>query len=228
MIAIIPARGGSKRIPRKNIRDFHGQPILAHTISELHETKLFKNIFVTTEDEEVASIAIAAGAEVVVRDPELADDYTTTVDVIAATILQIESTKDISSDVYCCVYPITPRLPRHFLAEALNQLMNEKLDYVFSAKQYGSSPFRSLVLGADGRSEMQYPEFLNTRTQDLPKLFHDAALFYMGRRDSWVGKKAVLYGNSKFIEVGKYDSVDVDDEEDWQYMSNLHKLREMK
>lgn len=179
----------------------------------------------TTEDEEIRAIAIAAGAEVVVRDPLLADDYTTTVDVIAATILQIESTNSVSSDFYCCVYPITPQLPRQFLVEAFSLLTNEQLDYVFTAKQYGSSPFRSLVRDADGKSKMQYPEFLNTRTQDLPKLFHDAALFYMGRKQSWTEKKPVLFGNTKFIEVGKYDSVDVDDEEDWQYLMSIYSTR---
>ena len=126
---------------------------------------------------------------------------------------------------FCSVYPITPSLPRHYLVQAHNLLKSEKLDYVFSAKQYLSSPARSLVVGADGKSEMQYPQFLNSRTQDLPKSFHDAALFYFGRRESWLGKKPVLFGNTKFIEVGKYDSVDVDDENDWQFMVDLHRLR---
>ncbi len=228
MIVIIPARGGSKRIPRKNIRDFNGQPILAQTIFQIQETELFERIFVSTEDNEIASVAKSAGAEVVMRHPELADDFTTTVDVIAATILQLESTLGVESEIYCCVYPITPRLPRHYLVQGLNLLKSENLDYVFSAKQYASSPGRSLVVGADGKSEMQYPEFLNTRTQDLPKSFHDAALFYLGRRESWLEKKPVLFGNTKFIEVGKYDSVDVDDEIDWQFMIDLHRLRNSK
>lgn len=225
MIAIIPARGGSKRIPRKNIRDFHGQPILARTISEIKKTGLFEKIVVSTEDLEIASIANQSGAEVIFRNLELAGDFSTTVDVIADAIVKIEKDFGISKDIYCCVYPITPNLPRHYLEEAVGLLKSQKLDYVFSAKQFTTSPARSLIVGVDGKSEMQYPEFLNTRTQDLPKSFQDAAMFYLGYRDSWIGKKPVLYGNSKFIQVGKYETIDVDEPEDWDFLEEVYAIR---
>jgi N-acylneuraminate cytidylyltransferase len=101
-------------------------------------------------------------------------------------------------------------------------LEQERLDYVFTAKHFQSSPMRSLKVNSEGKSEMHFPENIDKRTQDLPELFHDAALFYLGMAQTWVEKKPILHGNSKFIEVGKYDTFDVDDEEDWEMIVNLY------
>ncbi len=217
MIAIIPARGGSKRIPRKNIRPFFGVPILTHTINEISKTEMFSQIVVSTEDAEISQIAQDAGATVLNRDPRLADDFTTTVDVIAASVIQLQKSDSIEEEV-CCVYPITPQFDKKYLESALQILRREKLDYVFTAKRFNSSPARALKIGVNGISEMCFPEYQNARTQDLPQLFHDAALFYLGTCEAWLGKKPILSGNSRFIEVGKYETHDVDDEEDWEMM----------
>lgn len=222
MIAIIPARGGSKRIPRKNIRPFFGVPILAHTINEISKTEMFSQIVVSTEDAEISRIARDAGATVLIREPKLADDFTTTVDVIAASVVQLQESNPIEEEV-CCVYPITPQFGKKYLENALQILREEKLDYVFTAKQFNSSPARALKIGVNGKSEMYFPEYLTTRTQDLPPLFHDAALFYLGTYQAWLDKKPILDGNSKFIEVEKYETVDVDDPEDWEFLEILYK-----
>jgi pseudaminic acid cytidylyltransferase len=221
VIAIIPARGGSKRIPRKNVRSFFGVPILTHTISEIKNTELFSRIIVSTDDQEISEIAKSAGAEVMIRKPELADDFATTVDVVAASILELQGNGILEEEV-CCIYPVTPKLNKEYLKKAFLMLHSEKLDYVFTAKRFESSPWRALKINEEGKSEMHYPENLNTRTQDLPELYHDAALFYMGTARAWSQEKSILNGNSKFIEVGKYESLDVDNEEDWDMMINIY------
>lgn len=225
MIAIIPARGGSKRIPRKNIRPFLGVPVICHTINEIRSTELFSRIIVSTEDSEIAQIAQNAGAEIIVRSQSLADDFTTTIDVIADAILQLKKTVDLDNDIVGCIYPVTPMINAQYLVDA-NQLLTEgNLDYVFTAKEFESSPARSLRIGDDGKTEMYYPENMNLRTQDLPKYYHDAALFYIGRARAWVAKKPILTGDSKFITVGKHETVDVDDIEDWEFLELLYSTK---
>jgi pseudaminic acid cytidylyltransferase len=227
MIAIIPARGGSKRIPRKNIKSFFGTPILAHTINEIQNTELFSTIVVTTEDEEISQIASGAGAKVLHRDINLADDYTGTIDVIASAVKQLGNLSNLQKEIVCCIYPITPILNKEHVSKGQEILERERLDYVFTAKRFQSTPMRSLKLNSKGKSEMYFPENLEKRTQDLPDLYHDAALFYLGPAQSWIEKKPILHGNSKFIEVGKYETFDVDDEEDWKMMVNLYSSRKL-
>ena len=222
MIAIIPARGGSKRIPRKNIKSFFGVPILVHAINEIRKTELFSMIVVSTEDEEISQIASSAGAQIIMRDPKLADDFTNTVDVIASAVGQLGLHSNLEKEIVCCVYPVTPELNKKHVSKGLQMLVSERLDYVFTAKPFQSSPMRALKISSEGKSEMNFPENIDKRTQDLPHLYHDAALFYMGMAQTWADKKPILNGNSKFIEVGKYETFDVDDEEDWEMMVNLH------
>jgi pseudaminic acid cytidylyltransferase len=225
MIVVIPARGKSKRIPRKNIRNFFGVPILSHTIFELQKTKLFSKIIVSTEDEEIAKIAVNAGARVLMREVALADDFTSTVDVIASVLSQLESSINLEKEVVCCVYPVTPELSKEYILQALKILENGELDYVFTAKRYQSSPARSFERQLDGKPKMYFSENLNSRTQDLPEFFHDAALFYLGRAKAWAERKPILNGNSEFIEIGKYEAIDVDDEQDWQMMVDLYQIK---
>jgi N-acylneuraminate cytidylyltransferase len=225
MIAVIPARAGSKRIPQKNIRSFFGVPILAHTIEEIHKSNLFNLIVVSTEDEEISKIASGAGAKVLPRDPKLADDFTTTVEVIASVTAQLGNLMNIEKEIICCIYPVTPKLNKEYLLSALRILELENLDYVFTAKRFHSSPARALIRGDDGRSKMQNLENQDVRTQDLPDFFHDAALFYMGTAQAWIERKPILHGNSKFLEIGKYETQDVDDEQDWEMMVGLYALQ---
>jgi pseudaminic acid cytidylyltransferase len=225
MIAIIPARGGSKRIPRKNVRDFLGIPIIEHTINQIRATDLFSRIIVSTEDNEIAEIAESAGAEVLFRDVKLADDYTTTVEVIGSCVFQLRDSIDVESEIINCIYPITPMISNEYISPASKLLKSENLDYVFTAKKFESSPARSFKRGINGNAEMYFPEYETIRTQDLPVYYHDAALFYLGRAQAWVERKPILFGNSKFIEIGRYETLDVDDTEDWEFLENLYKIR---
>ena len=218
MIVIVPARGGSKRIPRKNIKPFFGVPILAHTITEIRNTELFSMILVSTEDEEISKVALNAGATVLLRPLALADDFTSMVDVIASVLAQLGDEVNLEKEIVCCIYPVTPEIKKEYISEALQILIRDELDYVFTAKPFQSSPARSFQRGSDGKSKMNSPENLNSRTQDLPELFHDAALFYLGKAKAWADKKPILDGNSKFIQLGKYETYDVDDEQDWEMM----------
>lgn len=223
MIAILPARGGSKRIPGKNIKHFLGRPALSVTLRKVMSSGLFTRIVVSTDDPQIAQIALGEGAEVLMRPDELSDDYATTVDVISYSITQLNDSINLESDIVACIYPVTPLLNTDYVASAARILEQENLDYVFSAKEFQSSPARSLTLDPDGKSRMAYPENLNTRTQDLPTYYCDAAMFYLGKANSWLEKRPVLNGNSKFVKVGKYETVDVDDPEDWEILEILYK-----
>lgn len=225
MIAIIPARGGSKRIHRKNIKSFLGTPIILRTIKKLEESSLFSRLIVSTDDDEIANIAERAGAEVLVRNSILANDHATTQEVITNSLLQIREEINFENDLICCVYPVTPFLDTHYVENARKILIKDDLDYVFTAKLFEASPSRALKLSIENMSEMVFPENLSTRTQDLPAQYHDAAMFYLGRAKAWLKGTPVLHGKSKFIVIGKYESVDVDDEDDWNYAEELFRIR---
>ena len=134
MIAVIPARGGSKRILRKNIKPFLGIPIILRTINQLAESQLFSRLIVSTEDLEIANISKKAGAEILIRDPRLADDFATTQEVIKNSILQIGNTIEIESELVCCIYPVTPLLNTKYISKARELLIVDELDFVFTAK----------------------------------------------------------------------------------------------
>jgi N-acylneuraminate cytidylyltransferase len=225
LIAIIPARGGSKRIPRKNVKDFFGVPIISHTIKALFESEFFSRVIVSTDDAEISEISLGAGAEIQTRKSELADDYSTTIDVMASVVAELSNSNGVNNDIFTCIYPITPVFYPHYFAEALRVLKSTEFDYVFTAKEFQSSPARSFARGADGNCEMYFPEHVSSRTQDLPSYYHDAALFYLGRAQAWIEKKPILNGNSSFVEIGKYENLDVDDLEDWNMMLSLYQNR---
>jgi pseudaminic acid cytidylyltransferase len=227
-IAIIPARGGSKRIPRKNIKDFFGVPILTHTIAQLRETDVFDRIIVSTEDAEIARIASEANAEVMLRSSNLAGDYTTTVEVMSAVVRQIDQEVTLQDKIICCIYPVNPGINKKYLEKGFQMLRHKSLDYVFTAKKFEASPSRSLVLDINGRSKMVFPENLDTRSQDLPDYYHDAAMFYIGTSQAWRAKRPILDGNSSFIQIGKYETIDIDDTEDWSMMEDLYGIRKQK
>jgi pseudaminic acid cytidylyltransferase len=226
MIAIIPARGGSKRIPRKNIKKFNGVPILGMTIETLVNSKAFDEIVVSTEDSEIAQIAIEYGAKVLHRPKSLADDFTTTSEVMQDIAMNIKE-NPIAEELLCCIYPINPFLNISYISEAEAMLRRENLDFVFSAKQYEAPIQRALIRNQEGYSSFMFNESMNSRSQDLQESFHDGAMFYLGRLRSWVDCQSPLSGNSKFIALGKYETVDIDDEEDWIFAEEIFKIRNL-
>ena len=225
MIAIIPARGGSKRIPKKNIKEFLGIPIMQHTIQLIDAMGKFDRIVVTTDDPEIAHIANKSGAEILIRNADLADDFTTTVDVMSDAVEKLGFAETEVSELICCIYPVNPNLNPERIAQAVKLMDSEKLDYVFTAKKFESSPGRALKIGMNGFSEMFFPANLNKRSQDLPDYYQDAAMFYLGKSKAWYQKRPVLYGKSKFLILDKYETMDIDDEDDWIMMERIYSAK---
>ena len=219
-IAIIPARGGSKRIPRKNIRDFCGRPIIGWPIATALASGLFDHVLVSTDDAEIADVARQAGAEVpFTRPDELADDHSATSDVIVhALSWAIEAGWPV--EAACCIYPTAAFVSAELLAEARRQLSRE-CDYAFAAVRYGHPPQRGFLRAADGSPQLLQPEHQAARTQDLPPVFHDAGQFYWGTREAWMERRPFFGPRTRFVEVPPWRGYDIDRSEDWTMAERL-------
>ena len=221
-IAIIPARGGSKRIPKKNLRSFCGQPMLAYAIKAAQASGCFEHIVVSTDDIEIAETARQLGAEVpFMRNPSLADDHTGTTAVTVDAIKQLESL-GFSSDAYCCIYATTPLLQGIDLATAFHKLQSQHAEYVFSAASYGFPIQRALKLINGGFAVPFQPENMSKRSQDLEPAYQDAGQFYWGTRDAWLNGKGVFSGTGIAHVLPRYRVVDIDTEEDWHMAELLY------
>lgn len=220
-IAIIPARGGSKRILRKNLKEMNGIPVIAYPIELALKSGLFEKVIVTTDDTEIAELSIALGAEVpFLRSAELSDDFAVTIDVICDAI-EFEKKEHRSYEFACCIYPVTPLLNIHRILQAYEILRTNQWDYVFPAIQYGTPIERGFQKSSNGQIVFNSPEFLNTRTQDINPSFHDSGQFYFGTSEAWLAKRSILGGNSTFIELSKNETFDIDDEEDWNLVESI-------
>jgi len=214
-IAIIPARGGSKRIPRKNIKEFCGKPMIAYAISAAKESGLFKHIVVSTDDEEISQIANAWGAETpFVRPAELANDYAATVPVIAHAI-EACRTLGWQFDKVCCIYPGVPFIQSDDLRGALERMNNSKVDYCFPVTEFPSAIQRALKLSSNGKMQPFYPDFEFTRTQDLEPAYYDAGQFYWGTTEAWLTNQKV-HSNGLGYTIPNWRVVDIDTPEDWK------------
>ena len=221
-VAIIPARGGSKRIPRKNIRMLAGRPAIAHTIELALSSGIFERVIVTTEDPQVAAIAVEYGAEVpFIRSAELSNDFATTIDVISDAAHRLELR---NSDFLCCIYPITPLLSVERLLQANELLKSGKWDYVFPASEYTMPIERAFRKDTSGKVSFLVPDYLSVRTQDIEKTFYDPGQFYFGKVQAWKSKKPILSGNSTFIELLRHEVIDIDEEEDWEFVDQIMEL----
>lgn len=225
-IAILPARGGSKRIPRKNIRPFLGVPLIARTIQTLIEVSIFDQIIVSTDDQEIADIAIKSGAEVpFLRPAHISDDYATTRQVIVHAIEELEKRGD-QLDLICCVYPAAVLVTPKAYLEALELLNSEHVDYVFTACSFPHPIQRALRMTEDGFSEMFWPEFAQARSQDLEQAFHDAGQFYFGKRQAWIAKDGKTFSRrSKMLILPSHSVQDIDTIEDWERAEQIFKLK---
>lgn len=224
-IAIIPARGGSKRISRKNVRNLGGKPAIAYPIELAIRSKIFERVIVSTDDPEIADISRKFGAEVpFIRSPELSDDFAITIDVISDAVMQLRES-GLVFEYVCCLYPVTPLLKQHRVLESLAILQQGDWDYVFPAIEFSSPIERGFKKSKSGLIEFRFPEFANSRTQDIPRTFHDSGQFYFGKAEAWLSKKPVLNGNSTFIELDKNETLDIDDLEDWALVEHLVNLK---
>ncbi len=216
-IAIIPARGGSKRVPRKNIKAFHGRPMIAHSIQAALESGLFARIVVSTDDAEIAEVARSWGAEVpFLRPAELADDHAGTVEVIQhAVAALLEQGEDFA--YACCLYATAPFVTPADLARGLEILEGHPdKAYAFTVTDYASPVQRALRLRPDGGVESLYPEFYETRSQDLEPAFHDAGQFYWGRTEAWAQGAPLHAPHSLPIRLPRHRVQDIDTPEDWR------------
>lgn len=215
-VAVIPARGGSKRIPRKNIRPFLGMPLLERTIGVVRAAGIFDRIVVSTDDAEIAEVAAAAGADTPFRRPsELADDMTPTIPVIRHAVGAIEQ-RGARAEFICCVYPAAVLAQPSDIREGLRMLRESAWDYVFTATSFPFPIQRALRKRADGGCEMFSPAHQESRSQDLEPAFHDAGQFYWGRRNAWMEGRPLFTARSRMLLVPRYRVQDIDTLEDWE------------
>lgn len=215
-LAIIPARGGSKRIPRKNIRPFAGIPMLARTIAILQSAAIFDRIVVSTDDDEIADIAGKAGAEVPFRrPPELSNDMAGTVPVIQHAIRTLADGAGPTAEHVCCVYPAAVLALPEDLRESHGMLVASDANFVFTAAAFGHPIQRALKRNADGSCDMFWPQYRETRSQDLEPAYHDAGQFYWGLRDAWLESRPIFSGNTRMLVLPSYRVQDIDTPEDW-------------
>ncbi|MCP3924030.1 MAG: pseudaminic acid cytidylyltransferase [Desulfobacterales bacterium] len=223
-IAIIPARGGSKRIPRKNIRDFCGKPIIAYSIESAIKSELFDRVIVSTDDEEISDVARQYGADVpFLRPDRYSDDFATTADVMAHAVSWLQE-KQYELNGVCCIYATVPFLKPEEIAYALTLFKNNKWNFVFSATDFSYPIQRSFKKIDTGSVDMLFPEHFNTRSQDLDKTYHDIGYFYWGTPEAWKEKKRVFSSQSTFVHIPPYRAVDIDNEEDWIRAELLFKV----
>jgi len=214
-LAIIPARGGSKRIPRKNIKSFCGKPMIAWSIEVAQASGCFDRIIVSTDDEEIAKIARQWGAEVpFMRPAELADDHATTRPVVNHAIR--EATRLYGApEAVCCLYPTAPFVTVEDLRRGLHMLQEEKVDFVFTAATFAYPIQRAFRRTATGGLERIQPEHRNTRSQDLEEAFHDAGQFYWGLSQSFLDERDTVSEQSRALMLPRFRVHDIDTEEDW-------------
>lgn len=215
-LAVIPARGGSKRIPRKNIRAFCGRPMIAWSIEAALQSGCFQQVIVSTDDDEIAYIARAWGAGVPFKRPaSLADDHTATLPVIAHAIEWYHHHGHVPTDI-CCVYATAPFVQAADLRTGLSLLERDGCDYVFTVTSYPFPVQRAIRITRDGRVEMFNPEHFNTRSQDLEEAYHDAGQFYWGRSEAWLKKIPIFSSVATPLVLPRYRVQDIDTLEDWE------------
>jgi len=214
-IAVIPARGGSKRIPRKNIKTFCGKPIIAWTIEAAMVSGCFDAVVVSTDDDEIADVARQYGADVPFKRPDnLADDHTTTIPVIKHAVQWYEENVKLV-DFVCCLYATAPFLDAKDIQRGLSLLQESGADYAFSVTSYAFPIQRALRISDTGRVNMFQPEHFTTRSQDLTEAWHDAGQFYWGTSRAWMAEKPLFSEQSTAVPLPRHRVQDIDTPEDW-------------
>ncbi len=214
-LAVIPARGGSKRIPRKNIRPFAGKPIIAHSILAARESKLFDRVIVSTDDGEIADVARLWGAEIpFIRPAGLADDHTGTNAVVKHAI-QWFADRTETFHYVCCIYPTAPFVDARHLSEGLTKLETSAKSFAFSVTSFEYPIQRALRLNSDGTVDAMFPEQRQTRSQDLEHAYHDAGQFYWGSAEAFLNDAVVFSPSSVAVILPRYVVQDIDTPEDW-------------
>lgn len=214
-IAIITARGGSKRIPKKNIREFCGKPILAYSIEAALQAGVFDTVMVSTDSEEIARIALEYGAEVpFYRSEKTSSDYATTNDVLLEVLAEYEK-RGQTFDLTCCIYPTAPFVTGRKLRDALERLCASDADTILGVVPFSFPPQRAMVT-EQGRLVFEYPQYLDTRSQDLVPHYHDAGQFSIMKTGPYLVNKKVLLGKILPMVLDEMEVQDIDNETDWE------------
>ena len=223
-VAIIPARGGSKRIPRKNIKHFCGKPMIAWSIEAAQRAGCFDRVVVSTDDEEIASLSRRSGASVpFIRPPELSDDYATTVEVVQHGVNYLIE-RGVNIEQACCIYATAPFVQPSDLRRGLSVMDDSGCDYAFAATTFPFPVQRALKVSKQGEVSMFQPKHILTRSQDLEEAYHDAGQFYWGRVEAWKSGKPLFGANSRLIMLERHRVQDIDTAEDWNRAELLFKV----
>lgn len=222
-IAIITARGGSKRIPKKNIRDFCGKPIIAYGIEAALESSLFDEVMVSTDSEEIAEIAKKYGAKVpFMRSAKTSNDYATTADVLLE-VLECYKNNGKEFDTMVCIYPTAPFITSEKLCKAVDILEGSDVVEVLPVVRFSYPPQRGYIEN-DGTLEMKCPEYLNSRSQDLEPIYHDVGQFYCYNTKKYLECNGKITSGIAPIVVSELEVQDIDNEEDWKIAELKYKL----
>lgn len=220
-IAIIPARGGSKRIPRKNIKPFAGKPMIGFAIEAALRSGLFEHVVVTTDDAEITDIARSLGAQTpFTRPAELSDDHTPTVPVIAHAIGACEAA-GMTVELACCIYPCVPFIQIDDLRAAFALRNATDADYCFPITEFPSAIQRALRRDGAGHMSPFHPEYQLTRTQDLEPAFFDVGQFYWGKRDAWLNNPRI-HASGVGLPIPAWRAIDIDTPDDWARAEAIH------
>ncbi len=216
-LAVIPARGGSKRIPRKNIKPFCGQPMIAWSIQAAIDSECFDRIIVSTDDLEVAEVARSFGAEVpFMRPVELADDYVGTTPVVAHAI-RWQASLGCPAQEVCCIYATAPFVRPSDLRNGLRVLLETSAEYAFSVTSFAFPIQRAVRINSSQRVAMFDPESFNIRSQDLEEAWHDAGQFYWGNAEAWLQGKPIFSEEAAAVRLPRFRVQDIDTHEDWEH-----------
>jgi N-acylneuraminate cytidylyltransferase len=214
-LAIITARGGSKRIPRKNIKEFCGKPIIAYSIQAALESGVFDEVMVSTDDKEIAEVAMSYGAKVpFYRSEATSNDFATTNDVLLEVLAEYEKRGE-KFDAFCCMYPTAPFLKAERLQAAMEMLENTDADKVYPVVAFSFPPQRAVVMRED-KLVFQYPEYMYARSQDLEKQYHDAGQFYCFKTASFFENESFWTGKILPLELSELEVQDIDNQTDWE------------
>ncbi len=224
IIAIITARGGSKRIPKKNIKEFCGKPIIAYSIEAALESGIFSEVMVSTDSEEIAQIAREYGAKVpFMRSEKTSGDFATTADVILEVL---DNYKEIGRnfDYVCCIYPTAPFITAKKLIEAVDIMKEHNPTSVIPVVPFSFPPQRCFVIDADGKMEYKFKEFSQSRSQDLEKQYHDAGQFYVFNPEKYLKVKGIVLEDIMPLVLSEMEVQDIDNEDDWKIAELKYQL----
>lgn len=222
-VAIITARGGSKRIPRKNIKEFCGKPILAYSIEAAVSSGIFDEVMVSTDDEEIGEVAGRYGAQVpFYRSEKTANDYATTNDVLLEVLSEYEKRGE-HFDMACCIYPTAPFVTAEKLKNAVEQLKNSDADTLIPVVAFSYPPQRAMIVENE-RLVFEYPQYLDSRSQDLTPHYHDVGQFYVFRTEAFQKNKKLMVGNILPLIVSELEVQDIDNQTDWELAEMKYRL----